>query len=81
MVSRKKKTYSKISKPEEETKEVKKEKPKRNTKVTFAAWFDKARKKYKLRDYQDFALLTFFKKHGLTEIEDPEKYEDLFKKF
>jgi hypothetical protein len=50
-------------------------------KVTFAAWFEKAKKKYKLRDYQDYALQVFFEKHGLTEIEDPEKYEELFKKF
>ena len=50
-------------------------------KISFQAWFIKQTKLGKLRFYQDDAVLVFFKKNGLTETEDPDRYQECFKKF
>ena len=50
-------------------------------KITFAAWFENSKKKYKLREHQDYALQVFFEKHGLGQIETPDRYDELFMKF
>lgn len=50
-------------------------------KVTFAAWFEKAKKRFRLRDHQDYAVQVFFEKQGLTDKETPEKYDEYFKRF
>ena len=59
--------------------EVKETVPER--KVSFFAWFEKARKTHKLREYHDYALQIFFEKQGLTDMEVSEKYDEAFKRF
>lgn len=56
-------------------------KPVPSHKVSFDSWFKKAKKKYRLRDHQDYALQVFFEKQGLTQMEDPEKYDEMIAKF
>jgi len=63
------------------TKQKAQELPKVEHKVTFSAWFEKAKKKHKLRDHQDYALQVFFEKQGLTDFEDPIKYDEAAKRF
>lgn len=50
-------------------------------KIPFAHWFDKQLRAGKVRDYQDEALLVFFKKQGLKNLEDEEKYDAALERF
>lgn len=50
-------------------------------KVPFAFWFDKAQKAGKVKQYQEVALLVYFKKQGLTKIENEDKYNEALKSF
>lgn len=49
--------------------------------IPFTHWVDKLIKKGKIRDYQDEALLVFFKKQGLKAQEPEEVYDTAFKRF
>lgn len=49
--------------------------------LSFSHWFDKMLKKGKVRHYQDEALLVFFKKQGLKNIEMEDTYNKTFKSF
>ena len=49
--------------------------------IPFGIWFDGKLKSYKVKAHQKAALLTFFKKQGLSALENPDKYEEAFKKF
>ena len=77
------------SEPEETAKPLKpKEKSapleeKRNTrpkeKISFETWFTRARaKNSKIKPWQHKELRVFFKKHGLGDREEEEKYEKKF---
>lgn len=50
-------------------------------KIPFAHWFDRQVQAHKLRSYQDEALLVFFKKQGLKNIEDEDTYNRALEKF
>lgn len=49
--------------------------------IPFPQWFSDKVKSGKLRVHQENALKVFAKKQGLTEIEHPDVYEELLKKF
>ncbi len=66
-----------IAPPKQEELAKRPEKPK----VPFTTWFDKMMKAGKVRDHQDEALLVYFKKQGLKNLEPEEKYNEAFKKF
>ena len=55
--------------------------PATSRKVSFFSWFEKAKKEHKLRDYQTYAIQVFFEKHGLKEVDEPEKFDEMIKKF
>lgn len=50
-------------------------------KMPFSVWFDRLVKAGKIRDYQDEALLVFFKKKGLKSSEDVDTYNKAFENF
>ena len=50
-------------------------------KIPFSVWFSGKLKAGKVRIYQDYALFVFFAKQGLTDLEDADRYEEMFKKF
>ena len=52
-----------------------------SNRVPFGIWFDGKVKAHKIKPHQKAALLVFFKKQGLSALENPDKYEEAFKKF
>lgn len=49
--------------------------------LSYPHWFDLKLKQGEVSFYQIDSLLVFFKKKGLTEIENPDSYEKAFLKF
>lgn len=50
-------------------------------KIPFAHWFNNQLVKGKVKFYQDEALLVYFKKKGLSELEDEDLYNRTFENF
>lgn len=55
--------------------------PQLKPQIPFSHWFDGKVKSGKLRDYQDEALLVFFSKRGLKDIEDEDSYNKALETF
>lgn len=53
----------------------------RKPKIPVAHWIDKAVKKGLIREHQEEALLVFFGKKGLKNLEAEDSYNQAFKKF
>ena len=50
-------------------------------KIAFESWFASKLAKKQVKFYQDEALLVFMRKQGLKDVENPDLYEEAFKKF
>ena len=50
-------------------------------KIPFELWFNNKVRDGKLKDHQDYALMVFFEKRGLTELEEPDAYDTVLKFF
>lgn len=50
-------------------------------KIPFDHWFDQKVKAGEVRDFQEEALMVFFKKQGLKNTEIEDKYNRAFKNF
>lgn len=53
----------------------------KSEKITFLTWFAFALKAGKVKFWQELEFKTFFKEKGLTEIEDKERFEEIFKQY
>lgn len=49
--------------------------------ITFLTWFAFALREGKVKFWQELEFRTFFKEKGLTEIEDKERFEEIFKQY
>lgn len=57
------------------------ENPKTVQEEYFDTWFSRRVLSGKLRPEQGPEIMTFFKNRGLKDIEDPEKYNEMIKKY